>query len=70
MLDCNVFGICYGGVDFLICVNCVNNMMGFVCEFFCFNGYEYFFNSVFCKCDLCYSGFVCDVECFGCGVCN
>lgn len=48
MLDCNVFGICYGGVDLFICVNCINNMMGFFCEFLCVYGNEYLLNSVIC----------------------
>ena len=68
--DCNTLGTCYEGVDPPICVNCTNNTMGPACEFPCFHGQEYPPNSVICKCDPCYSGLACDIECNKRGFCN
>lgn len=45
-------------------------MMGFLCEFFCIYGRENLLDSVICECDLCYIGLVCDIECFGWGICR
>ena len=67
--DCNGKGTCDGSVAPPRCVNCTENSMGRACELPCIHGKEEPLNSGKCKCDSCFTGQACDLECSGHGTC-
>ena len=68
--NCNVKGTCDGSVDPPQCVNCTENTMGKACELPCIYGREDPPSSAICKCEVCYSGSACDIECSMHGTCD
>ncbi|XP_070533135.1 tenascin-X-like [Ptychodera flava] len=69
--DCNNRGYC-NGTDRTTpqCTDCEQGWMGHACEEPCVYGIQEPMDSGVCLCDKCYTGYGCNVECSGNGVCN
>ncbi|KAK3724602.1 hypothetical protein QZH41_005193 [Actinostola sp. cb2023] len=68
--DCNNNGDCDGSFNPPRCANCTNGTMGMGCQLPCIHGKEDPPHSSVCKCDPCFKGLACDIECSGKGTCN